>query len=173
MKIVGLKVFLFFLHDERRIRIRIREAKNHVDPVDLDPDFGSGTLRDILEWILSFMLIPFWRYIYIILLRKKFMKSQNSRNQGFSSFFCLLIEGSRRQKNIRIQIRNTGFPFTSYLMRYFFLVHVPAAVLPGPGTVPKRPPTPSTSKRILLLMVHVPVTREGSCMWGRVAKLFN
>jgi hypothetical protein len=50
-------------------------------------------------------------------------KSQNSRNQGFSLFFCLSIEesgsgsipstnrsGSRRPKNmwIRIRIRNTG-----------------------------------------------------------------
>jgi hypothetical protein len=30
--------FLLFLHDNRRIWIRIREAKIHVDPVDLDPD---------------------------------------------------------------------------------------------------------------------------------------
>ncbi len=41
-------------------------------------------------------------------------KSQNSRNQGFSYYFCLMIEGGgsrpRRPKNmwIRIQIRNTG-----------------------------------------------------------------
>ncbi len=37
-----------------------------------------------------FLLITFWRYMYII-----FTKSQSSRNQGFSYFFCLVIEGSR------------------------------------------------------------------------------
>ncbi len=36
---------------------------------------------------------------------KKFIKkSQNSRSQGFSNYFCLMIEGSRRPKNIRIRI---------------------------------------------------------------------
>ncbi len=41
------------------------------------------------------MLIPFWRYIYIILQRLKVIKkSHNSRNHGFSSYFCLLIGGS-------------------------------------------------------------------------------
>jgi hypothetical protein len=42
-------------------------------------------------------------------------KSQSSRNQGFTYYFCLVIEGSgsRRPKNmwirlIRIRIRNTG-----------------------------------------------------------------
>jgi hypothetical protein len=47
---------------------------------------------------------------------------QNSRNQGFSYYFCMMIEGSgsgsipltsgsgsRRPKNIRIRIWNTGF----------------------------------------------------------------
>jgi hypothetical protein len=29
---------LLFLHDDRRIRIRIREAQKHVDPMDPDPD---------------------------------------------------------------------------------------------------------------------------------------
>ncbi len=40
------------------------------------------------------MLIPFWRYIYIISKIKGVKKTQNSRNQGFPSFFCLLMEGS-------------------------------------------------------------------------------
>ncbi len=30
--------FLLFLHDDRRIRIRIQEAQKHVDPVDPDSD---------------------------------------------------------------------------------------------------------------------------------------
>ncbi len=67
-----------------------------------------------------FLLITFWRYIYIILKRWKVKKkSQNSRNQVFSYFFGLLIEGSiplvsgsgsgsRRPKNIRIRIHNTA-----------------------------------------------------------------
>ncbi len=66
---------------------------------------------------LRFLLITFWRYIHIIFLRSKVIKkSQNSRNQGFSYYFCLMIEGSgsrsipltngsvsgcRRPKNIR------------------------------------------------------------------------
>ncbi len=42
-----------------------------------------------------FLLITFWRYIYIIFQRKKVQKkSQNSRNQGVSYYFCLMIEGS-------------------------------------------------------------------------------
>jgi hypothetical protein len=64
-----------------------------------------------------FMLITFWRYIYIIFQRWKVIKkSENSRNQCFSYYFCLMIErsgcGSGRPKNIwilRIRIRNTAF----------------------------------------------------------------
>ncbi len=37
-----------------------------------------------------FLLITFWRYIYIIFQKKL----QNSRNQGFSYYFCLMMEGS-------------------------------------------------------------------------------
>jgi hypothetical protein len=32
------RFFLLFLHDDRRIRIRILEAQKHVDPVDPDPE---------------------------------------------------------------------------------------------------------------------------------------
>ncbi len=47
--------------------------------------------------IISFLFITFWRYIFIILHRKKVMrKSQDSRNQRFKSYyFCLMMEGSR------------------------------------------------------------------------------
>jgi hypothetical protein len=62
-----------------------------------------------------FLLITLRRYIYIIFLRQKVTKkSQNSRNQGFFYYFCLMIKvsrsgsgpltngsGSRRPKNIR------------------------------------------------------------------------
>jgi hypothetical protein len=42
-----------------------------------------------------FFFFNFWRYIYIIFKDKKSKKkSQSSRNQGFSYYFCLVIEGS-------------------------------------------------------------------------------
>ncbi len=85
-------------------------------------------------FILFFLLITFWRYQHLHLFTKiKSQKeSQSSRNQGFSYYFCIMIEGSRswsgsiplingsgsgsrRPKNIRIwwiririRIRNTG-----------------------------------------------------------------
>ncbi len=44
----------------------------------------------------SFFSFTFWRYIYIIFKRKKNHKEvRNSRNQCFSYYFSLLIEGSR------------------------------------------------------------------------------
>jgi hypothetical protein len=54
--------------------------------------------------------------MYIIYKDKNVKKkSQRSRNQGFSNFFCLVIKGSgsKRLKNmwvrwIRIRVRNTG-----------------------------------------------------------------
>ncbi len=60
--------------------------------------FSSSTFKmptKNLLFLQSFLLIPFWRYIYIILQRQKFKKkSQTTRNQGFSYYFCLVIEGS-------------------------------------------------------------------------------
>ncbi len=49
--------------------------------------------------------------------------SQNSRNQGFSYYFCMLIEGSGRPKNmwirwIRIRIHNTGMYTKELLLRW-------------------------------------------------------
>ncbi len=81
----------------------------------------SRRQQKIFFFLKVFMLIIFRRYIYIIHQRQNVMKkSQNSRNQDFSSFFCLLMEGygsvqinygsrygSRRPKNIRIL--NTNF----------------------------------------------------------------
>jgi hypothetical protein len=54
--------------------------------------------------------------------------SQNSRNKGFSYYFCLMTEGlrsvpltngsgSRRLKNIQIRIRNTAY---KYLQNFFY-----------------------------------------------------
>ncbi len=90
-------------------------------PMDPDPDpvyFRPWPLRRQQKTIF-FCLLPgtFWRYgHYIIFLRWKVpKKSQYSKNQGFSYYFCLMIEGSgsvpltngsgsRRPKDIRIRI---------------------------------------------------------------------
>ncbi len=69
----------------------------------------------------KFFAITFWRYICIILHREKVEKSQNSRNEGFSQYFCLMMRGSGsvpltngsgsgRPKILRIwiRIRNTA-----------------------------------------------------------------
>jgi hypothetical protein len=43
----------------------------------------------------NFLLIGFWRFFSIIFQRQKVIKnSQNSGYQGFSFYFCLMIEGS-------------------------------------------------------------------------------
>jgi hypothetical protein len=63
-KIVEIMVFLLFLQDDRRIRIRIRiqtsdkwirirEAQKHVDPVDPDPDPQQWLWRSILIQLLK------------------------------------------------------------------------------------------------------------------------
>ncbi len=44
-----------------------------------------------------FLHITFWRYFYIIFRSEVKKKSQNSRNQGFSSYLCLMIEGSEAE----------------------------------------------------------------------------
>jgi hypothetical protein len=99
---------------------------------DADPDpaiYSSLTFKMLTKTniLKSLLLITFWRYTYITFQRKKVKKkSQSSRNQGFSYYFCLVIEGpgskpqtngsgsgSRRPKNIRIRqirirIRNTS-----------------------------------------------------------------
>ncbi len=41
-----------------------------------------------------FLFNTFLRYIYIIFLNVKVKESQNSRNQGFSYNFCMVVEGS-------------------------------------------------------------------------------
>ncbi len=98
-----------------------------------------------------FLLITFWRYIYIIFKDKKSYKSQKSKNQEFSYFSCLITEGSgsrvrsesgsvpltnvsgsgsRRLKNIRIlriRIRNTAH-MSIHLRSYVFLRYTLAYV---------------------------------------------
>ncbi len=84
-----------------------------------------------------FLLITFWSYIYIIFQRLKIQqKSQNSRNQGFSYYFCMMIKGSGsgsiplpsgsesgpgRPKNMWIRwirIRNTAARINAGNLRY-------------------------------------------------------
>ncbi len=63
-----------------RIRIRIRTT-------------------DLRIRIFITSIVVFWRYIYIIFQRQKVIKrSQNTRNPGFSFYFCLMMEESWRSK---------------------------------------------------------------------------
>jgi hypothetical protein len=58
-------------------------------------------IRDILIRILSFYAYSFFMvHLHHSSKKKVIKKSQKWRNQGFSSFFCLMMEGSgsRRQK---------------------------------------------------------------------------
>ncbi len=77
-----------------------------------------------------FMFVTYSRYIYIILHGQKVIKkSQNSRNQVFSYYFCLMMEGSGsesgRPKNLRI--RDTDVSFTTHKEpnrhRVLYLLH--------------------------------------------------
>ncbi len=94
------------------IRMRIRNRGSR--PLTNGSGSGSWYFR---QWPSRrqqevLLLINFWRHIYIIFQREKFMnKSQNRRNQCFSYYFCLMKEGSGcvswRPKNLWIRIRNT------------------------------------------------------------------
>ncbi len=100
-----------------------------MDP-DSDPDLAIFVIdvqdanKKQIFFIFVLLITFFKRYIYIIFQEKSQKESQNSRNQGFSCYFCMIIEGSGsipltngsgsvsgRPKNmwrIRIRIRNTG-----------------------------------------------------------------
>ncbi len=87
--------------------------------------FRRWLQNDNKTFSLSFLTYSFLKNIYIILQRSKVIKkSLNSRHQGFSSLFCLLMGGSGsgavqinygsgfgsgRPQKIRIQIQNIGF----------------------------------------------------------------
>ncbi len=93
-----------------------------------DPDADPDPAIFVID-LKVFLLISFWRYIYIIFKDKK---SKSSRNQGFPYYllfyylttYCLVTEGSgsgsipladgfgfgsRRPKNMWIRIGNTDF----------------------------------------------------------------
>ncbi len=89
--VMGLKPVLRIHKIFIRIRIQSRGSK----PLWLmDPDpaifvsdlqFKTSTTKKNFK---LFLLITFWRY------KKVIKKSQSSRNQCFSYYFCLMIEGS-------------------------------------------------------------------------------
>jgi hypothetical protein len=87
--------------------------------VPLNNGSGSGSCS-FCQWpstyqqqqnVPCFLLITFWRYIYIILQRQKvILKSQNSWNKDFSYYFCLMMKGSRSEAgsvpaDLRIRLR--------------------------------------------------------------------
>jgi hypothetical protein len=106
-----------------------------MDPdLDSDPAFFVIDLQDANKKLMFlnkfFCLLPYCLKVHLhdFLKIKSQKESQNSRNQGFSYYFCMMIEGSGsgfipltsgsgsgsgRPKNmwirwIRIRIRNTG-----------------------------------------------------------------
>ncbi len=90
---------VFWIHDILVwIRFRIRGSKPLTNGPDPAPAIFVIDLQDANNKLIKkkvFLLITFWRYICIMFQRLKVQKkSQNSRNQGFSYYFCLLIEGS-------------------------------------------------------------------------------
>ncbi len=91
-------MIFFYFHFKRCAKVVVQRsvpqsrASNGSGSADLDPAFFVIDLQ-----LKFFLLISFWRYIYINFSKisyKDINKSQNIRNQGFSNCFCLMIEGS-------------------------------------------------------------------------------
>ncbi len=81
--------------------LRIRDILVSSDPYPTsltDPDVDPGGPTDPTD-------LEHW-YIYIIFRRQKVIKkSQNSGNQGFSYFFCLIMAGSGSAPHLWLRIR--------------------------------------------------------------------
>ncbi len=84
-----------------------------------EPSIFVSHLQDVnkkLFFIKFFACYFLTVYLHYFSKIKVIQKSQNSRNQGFSYYFCLMIERSfpltNGSKNIRIRICNTGFSET-------------------------------------------------------------
>ncbi len=106
--------------------------------MDPDPAIFVLNLQDANKktFFSVFLLITPWRYIYITLTIKKVAKvSQNSRNQSFSYYFCLMIEGSgsKRPKNVRSGSGSTGF-LSKILKR--ILIHMTSGFSLTPYSTP-------------------------------------
>ncbi len=86
-----------------------------MDP-DPDPAIFVIDLQDASKKLIFHTIFSAYYFLKLHLHHyskiKSQKESQNSRNQGFSFYFCMMIEGSgsRRPKNmwLRIRIRNTG-----------------------------------------------------------------
>ncbi len=107
MLAAGLTMAKLEQHSHARYRYAVFRTHDILDPclwlMDPDPDPGSCFFR---HWPSRcqqktifvqtfFLLITVRRYIYIIFqIWKSQKESQNSRNQGFSYYFCMMTEGS-------------------------------------------------------------------------------
>ncbi len=64
--------------------------------MDPDPALFVRDVQDTKEMSYVFLLITFWRYIYITAFfkDKKSRSHKTVKNQGFSYFFCFMMKGS-------------------------------------------------------------------------------
>ncbi len=80
-------------------------------PMDPDPAIFVLDPRDANKNYFFYVFLPitFWKYIYIIFLREKVIKkSQNSRNQSFSYYCSLMIEGSGSGEAVELLTNGSG-----------------------------------------------------------------
>ncbi len=114
-------------------RIRIRGSMPPSNGSGPDPAISVIGLQDANKF--KFFCLFLFEGTFTLFFKKKVKKkSQNSRNQGFACYFCLMIEGSgsvplskgsgsRRPKSIRIRwfrIRNTVANHPDYFLFHTF-----------------------------------------------------
>ncbi len=77
--------------------------------MDLDPAIFVTDLQDAIKKLIFSANYFLKLHLHNFSKIKSQKESQNSRNQGFSYYFCMIIEGSgsARPKNMWIRIRNT------------------------------------------------------------------
>jgi hypothetical protein len=78
------------------------------DPAIYVTDLQNASQKLILNKISAYYFLKLHLHHFSKIKRQK--ESQNNRNRGFSHYFCMMIEGSGKPKNlwIRIRIRNTA-----------------------------------------------------------------
>jgi hypothetical protein len=97
--------FKLFLHDDRRIRIRILDAQKHVDPVHSDPDSPDSDLDPQHCFFPSKPNNTVQNLLWILLQVIHFTKAQTQefdfrdRTKGLSSSFFSVLVTSQRKKN--------------------------------------------------------------------------